>query len=207
MKRHLLWAVLLVVTLCACSKQEKVVLLGSDLNDWTCVLKDVAPDAPQSTFVLRDGILQVSGQPFGYLRTNQKYGNYTLHVEWRWAGGERVDGGIYCHIQDGDRVWPKAVQCQLTEQELGLFISGIRLDQMDENPKGPYRKPALWTQSAEKAVGEWNDTDIECRGNHIVVRINGQVANEADCDAAEGYIGIQSEGGAMEVRNVYIVKN
>ena len=56
----------------------------------------------------------------------------------------------------------------------------------------------------EKPVGEWNDMDFLCKGGEIKVWLNGVLVNTAKCDATEGYIGIQSEGGPMDFRNIYL---
>ena len=34
--------------------------------------------------------------------------------------------------------------------------------------------------------------------------LNGVLVNKAVCEAKEGYIGFQSEGGPMEIRNLYV---
>ncbi len=46
--------------------------------------------------------------------------------------------------------------------------------------------------------------DFVCRNGYIKAFLNGVLVNEAICDVQEGYIGIQSEGGAMDVRNIEI---
>ena len=38
----------------------------------------------------------------------------------------------------------------------------------------------------------------------IKVWLNGILVNDAVCDATEGYIAIQSEGGAMDFRNIVL---
>lgn len=56
----------------------------------------------------------------------------------------------------------------------------------------------------EKPVGEWNTVEVVCEGNSITVYINGQLQNQATSETSEGYIALQSEGGPIEFRNVYI---
>ena len=58
--------------------------------------------------------------------------------------------------------------------------------------------------SAEKPAGEWNAAEIICKGNFIEVYINGVLMNQAHFDRSEGPIALQSEGGPLEVRNIYI---
>ena len=56
----------------------------------------------------------------------------------------------------------------------------------------------------EKAIGEWNEADIVCQGGKITVYINGQLQNECTTNTTEGYIALQSEGGPIEFRNLYL---
>ena len=58
----------------------------------------------------------------------------------------------------------------------------------------------------EKAIGEWNTAEVVCEGNSITVYINGQLQNQATSETSEGYIALQSEGGPIEFRNVYLTE-
>jgi hypothetical protein len=51
---------------------------GKDLSNWTFFLRD-----PATVFTVQNGVIHISGNPFGYLRTKEVYANYKLHVEWR----------------------------------------------------------------------------------------------------------------------------
>ena len=173
---------------------------GKDLEGWLPVLKE-GEEAQEPTFTVSDGILHISGQPFGYIRTEGKYSQYTLHLEWRWAGPEGVDGGIFHFLQDGDKVWPTGIQMQMTPKDMGDLFGGIPI----EGIKGPfYWKKRFDPQSHEKPVGDWNTLEFVCRDGNIKAFLNGFFINEASCAVQEGYIGIQSEGGAMDVRNIFI---
>ena len=54
---------------------------GKDLSNWNFVVDKNSVPAEQ-VFSVKDGLIQVAGQPFGYMYTKEKYGNYKLHVEW-----------------------------------------------------------------------------------------------------------------------------
>jgi hypothetical protein len=45
---------------------------------------------------------------------------------------------------------------------------------------------------------------ITCQGGHITCTVNGVLVNEAIATATEGYIGFQSEGGALEFRDIWV---
>jgi hypothetical protein len=58
-------------------------------------------------------------------------------------------------------------------------------------------------ESSEKPRGEWNSVDIVTKGNTIQVSINGVLQNTGkDVYTDAGQICLQSEGGAVDFRNV-----
>ena len=59
-------------------------------------------------------------------------------------------------------------------------------------------------ESAENPAGEWNTAEIICQGNVIQAYVYGVLMNEAHFDRAEGPVALQSEGGPLEIRNIYI---
>ena len=193
-----------VLLLLSCSGKKVSLFNGDNLDGWKVVLKeDTDAITGASTFSAGDGVIHVTGSPFGYIRTEKKYSDYLLHVEWRWAGDKAVDGGIFNYLQDGDIVWPTGVQLQMTTKDMGMLMGGIPIDGVE----GPfYRKERTVTDNPEKPVGEWNEMEFLCKGGNITVSLNGITINEARCKATEGYIGLQSEGGAMEFRNIYVTK-
>ena len=112
-----------------------------------------------------------------------------------------MDGGIFHFLQGEDKVWPTGVQLQMTPKDMGTLMGGIPIEGLE----GPfYRKFRQVEESPEKPVGEWNTMDFECLDGYIKAYLNDVLVNEAQCEAREGYIGIQSEGGALEFRNIWI---
>lgn len=189
-------AIVFSFTLFACNKKE-VLFNGQDLTGWVCVVQE-PQDEP--TFSVKDGALYASGKPFGYIRTEKKYSDCTLHVSWRWVS-RRVDSGIFVFLQDEDKVWPTGIQLQLRESDFGFLFSGLKLEAVE----GPfYRKEPICEEDPELPDGQWNETVIVCKGGHVTATVNGVLVNEAQCESSEGYIGFQSEGGAIEFRDIYI---
>ena len=66
-------------------KAEKL-FNGKDLSNWNFVVDKNSVPADQ-VFSVRDGVIHIKGNPFGYMYTKEKYSNYKLHVEWRWPDG------------------------------------------------------------------------------------------------------------------------
>lgn len=203
MKRIVFLLALAALVFSSCGTRKEVLFNGENLDGWFSMTRDPEPDQvlTEPTFSVRDGALHISGQPYGYIRTEKKYGDYTLHVEWRWTG-TRADSGLFNRLQDGDKVWPSGIQMQMRERDFGFFFSGIPLEGVEGETS--WRKPPVAGLDPELPDGQWNETIIVCRGGHISATVNGVLVNEAVAEATEGYIGFQSEGGAIEFRNIYL---
>jgi hypothetical protein len=191
-----------LMTACAGNDGRTELFNGKDLTGWELVLAPDSAVPATEVYTVKDGNIRIAGQPFGYMRTERKYGDYTFHAEWRWVG-EGTNSGIFHRVQDGDKLWPNAIECQLCSGKAGDFVmlGGSKIQEMEcveqfpvKNRVGDYENPA----------GEWNTAKVACKGNKITVYINGQLQNECTCDSTEGYIALQSEGGPLEFRNVYI---
>ncbi len=176
---------------------------GHDFRGWTFCMKDNAD--PLKTWSVTNGVIYCTGTPAGYLRTTQAYSNYALTVEWRFVKiAPRADNtGVLVHMQLPDKVWPMCVQVQGKHTRQGdLFLmAGAESREhkgMDANTPVPMRG-----ETAEKAVGEWNTGLTICSGNNVKTFVNGKLMNEAtECTISSGFIGIQSEGGELEIRKI-----
>ena len=204
MKMRFACFVMLAAGLVACGQQTtpSVELFnGHDLTGWVAVTADSTAVSP---FSVAEGCIRVAGQPFGYLRTAEAYGDYRLHVEWRWIG-QPSNSGLFQRIQEGDGIWPTLIECQLEAGNAGdlLSLNGAPIDGAE-----PMSPSVLILknrgESSERPAGEWNEADIVCTGGKITVYINGELQNEATSEYKNGYIALQSEGGPIEFRNIYL---
>ncbi|MCE2617271.1 3-keto-disaccharide hydrolase [Phocaeicola oris] len=206
MKAKILFLSVMVISLCsACSNKGTALFNGKDLSNWVGFVDPESHSSVDNVFSVQDGVINVTGKPNGYIRTQERYKNFTLSVEWRWSEGARYDSGIYVALGDEDRIWPKGIQMQMKDGQLGVLISAVKL--LGVASEGPVCfKSALTDETTEKPIGEWNTTAITCKDNHYTATVNGILVNEADCEDTEGYIALQSEGGPIQFRNVYIKK-
>ena len=174
---------------------------GASLSGWVPVCDE--PDV----FSVKDAHIYVKGNPFGYLRTERKYKDYSLHVEWRWIG-EGTNSGIFQRVQDEDKVWPDAVECQLKAGKAGdlVLLGGARISEIPYDPsvKFPVKVRNHPDTAIELEDGVWNRAEIICHGREMLVYINGNFENSATLAHDEGYIALQSEGGELEFKNIYI---
>ena len=207
MKINIFLSVAVVAVLfssCNGGSQNTELFNGTDLTGWECFVDPSSGVAASEVYSVVDGNIRIAGQPFGYLRTSEKYGDMKLHAEWRWVG-EGTNSGLFVRVQDGDKLWPNAIECQLCSGKAGDFVmlGGSKIQEMECVEKFPVKDRV---GDFENPVGEWNVAEVVCQGNKITVYINGKLQNECTCDSTEGYIALQSEGGPLEFRNIYITK-
>jgi hypothetical protein len=177
---------------------------GENLNNWVFQLRDQTVD-PSTVFTVQNNVINISGNPFGYMRTKDSYSDYTLHLEWRWPA-EATNSGIFIHAQLPDTIWLRCIECQLQSGNAGDFVcmSGADMTERSDKSTRVVRKMAA---SSEKPAGEWNTMEVVCEGNTIEVTINGVLQNKGTgVSESEGHICLQSEGKNIEFRNVYLTK-
>ena len=177
---------------------------GKDLNNWTFHLKDPSVD-PAKVFYIQDGVIHITGDPFGYMRTKESYSDYLLTLEWRWPE-EATNSGVFVHAQLPDTIWPKCVECQLKAGSAGDFVCMNGTD-MNERRDKAVRSVKKLADSSEKPAGEWNKMEITCTENTITVYVNSVLQNKATgLNVNSGNICLQSEGKDLEFRNVILTK-
>lgn len=196
------------VSLPARADDEIVLFNGKDLDGWSW--RGSEPQA-ENPFSVVDGVLHCSGKPAGYLRTDRLYTNFTLKLEWRWPVGSRPgNNGVLVRAQEGEHffgnTWPRSIEAQLMHERAGdIFTIGEFPLQTGRN-QGRYT-PKLHP-SNEKPLGEWNAYEVTIQGDRLRLVVNGELQNEGTA-AAElpGFIGLQSEGAAIDFRNIRLAPN
>jgi hypothetical protein len=210
MKRNILslalWIALSAVVSLPVKSQTINLFNGSNLDGWGFVLQDDSKK-PEDVFNVKDGMIHIAGNPFGYMYTLNKYADFHLHVEWRWLK-EAVNSGIFLYVQDDRKVWPNAIECQLKAGDAGDFVllngSGLaefKTKKGEARPAFPVVKKKA--DSSEMPAGEWNNADITCEKGTITVYINGVLQNKGTKSLHKsGHVALQSEGGNLLFRNV-----
>lgn len=190
--------------LVSCGSRETKLFNGKDLDGWSFILAPDSTTPASEVFGVKDGVITISGQPFGFMYTDAVYGDYELHVEWRWPG-EPTNSGIFINTRPEQVLWPYCAEVNLQAGRAGDMISsgGSAFEELKE--AGGRFKPSPVPDKVENPAGEWNYVDITNDGGYIRAFINGVLKNEAHMvDCTEGHIAIQSEGGPLEIRNIYI---
>lgn len=200
------------LTFFAFSKDNKVQLFnGTNLDNWNIFVS--TPDVqPGELFWVEDGLINTIGKPHGYIRTKESYKNYKLHVEWRYTQ-EPTNSGVLLHVSGDDMIWPLAIECQLMHEKAGDIVlmgkgSGITVRDtahLITSEQDRYKVLPKFEEVSENPAGEWNSYDITSHDGKLEVILNGVLQNAGtDMTLTEGNILLQSEGSAMQFRNIYL---
>jgi hypothetical protein len=186
-----------------------VLFNGKNLDGWDYHLDDKSVPVDK-VWSVKDGILRCTGKPAGYIFTKQHdFQNYVLDVEWRWPG-KGGNNGVLVHVSKPEvlGVWPKSLEVQLASGEAGDFwIIGTKITVENEQARRTDRRYKNLTDGSEKKLGEWNAIRIICRGDEVIVYVNGDLVNHAtNCSEHAGAIALQSEGTPIEFRKVELRK-
>lgn len=227
------FASLLLISACDAKNEPAQVPLfnGKDLTGWVPHGKGVSTAEAAKTWGVANGVITDTGKPNGYLRTEKRYSNYRLTVEWRWSAADSLDSkgnpkprnsGVLLHMQGEDAVWPKSIEAQLQENNAGDFwvIGGVNTNEhtasrakaaaaaSDEAAKkkaATSRRLAKKNPSSEKKPGEWNRYEIVCKADTITLTINGvEQSHVTGVTVQEGHICLQAEGSSVEFRNIVL---
>jgi len=200
-------ALALTLVMPGCGAKKAELFNGVDFDGWTLFIPGDSVDVNQ-VWSVKEGVICCTGMPNGYMRTNESFSNYELHLEWRWAG-EPTNSGVLLHCQGEDRVWPNCIECQLKAGDAGDFVligpGAISVDGERTLNDDGFAVIGKKEQSSEKPAGQWNHYDIVCRAGSISCSVNGVLQNSGtDASNTSGPIALQSEGSAIEFRNIMI---
>jgi len=190
---------------------------SKNLADWDFVLLDGVKKEEVFSFT-DEGILTCTGKPFGWLCTKEKYRDFKLTVQWRWPDGvEPTNSGVFLRMNGETKGFlPRGVEAQLHHGNagdlwafFGMGLAGHDKARFTHNtPGGEVTGETRGIKKlvdAERPAGRWNSMEIVCQGGTIVVSVNGTLVNwTKDVEDIAGPVGLQSEGGPIEFRNMFL---
>ena len=207
---------------CNTEKEAKTIDLfnGKDLTGWHADVPamDANPDT-LNPFIVRDGMLVSLGTPGGHLITDSSYQNYSLEIDYRFAG-KPGNCGVLVHASTPRALYsmfPQSLEVQMEHMNAGDFwciVEDIKVPDMVER-RGPEEKWGITegkarriknlTDNSENPPGEWNNMVIECVGDEVKVWVNGDKVNHGfECTAHKGQIALQAEGSEVEFRKIQL---
>jgi hypothetical protein len=201
-----------ILVIFSCSSEKRIELFnGQDLDNWNIIV-DSEDGEPSDLFYVEDGFLNTKGTPFGYIRTKESFSNYILHLEWRWTA-EPANSGVLINVQGGEIIFPHCVECQLMNGRAGdivLMGKGAEIIVRDStyrvtSEERRYLSIPKFEESSEMPAGEWNTYEITSQDGNLEVIVNGVLQNEGTgMTLTRGNIALQSEGGPIQFRNIYL---
>ena len=172
---------------------------GKDLTGWK-----VSSDALKDTFSAVDGAIACKGDPSGYLRTEAQYTNYVLRLQMRHH--VKCNAGVLVRVHGQDKVWPDSIECQGQKDDMGDIWNIGQFPMKVDPDRTEDRRTVKLHPTNENPVGQWNNYEICLNKGDLVIKVNGLVQNTAaDCKEIPGYIALQSEGGALDYRNIVLI--
>jgi hypothetical protein len=179
---------------------------GKDFTGWTFYMR--SNSAPEKTWSITNGVIHCTGRPAGFLRTEKAYADYKLTVEWRFVkvAPHADNTGVLVHMQPQEKIWPPCVECQGQYQKQGDFWlhSGTTTAGFPGDGKKSTHVPMAGPPN-ESPVGEWGTYQVIASGDTVEIIVNGKSMNKiTGCNLSSGGIGIQSEGGDIEVRKIFL---
>jgi len=176
---------LVSITASAAEGFKRQLFNGKDLSGWHVTRCEAGVE--DGALVLQNGN--------GFVRSDHRYKDFVLELDWKSRQAEKWDSGIYFRSElpgPTGRAWPTLYQVNLAQ--------GMEGNVKDLNASSTgLIKP-----------GEWNHFKLTVVGATAALEINGQHAWKVDgVKAADGYIGLQAEtpiGGQFEFRNITITE-
>jgi hypothetical protein len=188
---------------------------GRDLAGWYTFLQKHGKNSdPDRVVTIEDGAIHLykhapegSKVVMGYIATEKEYGDYHLRFQYRWGAkkfqprlAQKRDAGFYYHILGPDAVWPRALQFQVQQTDVGDLIAlyGFQFDTTTDpmtfrneiptfQPADQGGKPRVMGGEGiayqgrlpgEIEVDGWNTAEVIARGDSTTHILNGRVVNE-----------------------------
>ncbi len=176
-----------------------------------------------TTWEVQKDLLICHGHPIGVVRSEKKYENFILHVEWK-------------HIEPGGNsgtfVWSDANADETNRLPNGVEVQMLELDWVNLNKRNGETPPIAYVHGELFGVGgvttvpdnprgersksienrclgkgEWNTYDVVCVDGTIKLSVNGKFVNGISKSSKKsGYICLESEGAEIHFRNLRIVE-
>lgn len=174
------------------------------------------------TWKVNGNELICSGHPIGVIRTEKKYENFLLHVEWKhMEPGGNSGTFVWSDAEPGDNRLPNGVEVQMLELDWvnlntrdgkkppvayvhGEIFGVGGVETVPDNPRGKRSKSV---ENRCKGRGEWNTYEVVCVDGTIKLSVNGKFVNGiSKSTKREGYICLESEGAEIHFRNIRIIE-
>jgi hypothetical protein len=179
---------------------------GRDLSGWTVdgtKLTDES-DPQRPVWSVEDETIHCAGGGFGFLRYEQRLSDFALRLEYRLEKDGNSGIGIRSPVFTG----PAETRPSFAGYEIQLLDDAGQ--EPNEHSTGSLYRYVAAAKNAARPAGEWNQLEIECRGPHIRIVLNGQTLHDLDQSRDEatakkpldGFISLQNHGSPADFRRI-----
>lgn len=162
---------------------------GKSLSGWEAR----ATFAPPGTgdWKVANGAIVCGGATPGWLSTNASFKDFQLQLEFR--GPASVNSGVFLRSQKAGEPHVTGYELQIWDMQPAGYLTGSLVGSVKAQP-------------TKIKAGQWNRFDIAAKGDHFLVKLNGQTVLDArDAKHSEGVIGFQCQAKQnIEFRNIRI---
>jgi hypothetical protein len=194
---------------------------GRDFSNWK------VPEGDNGHWKILDGVIDydAASESSGdkNLWTEQEYGDFELHVDWRIKDTPYVNPNVFYILPDGTHgrdVKGRELRAALPDSDSGVFLRGAGKYQlniwcwpigsgeiygvrMDRSMPAEVRAAVTPRTQADKPVGEWNRFEITARGDTVKVILNGKTilpGAQIPNLPARGRLALQHHGSKQDGR-------
>ncbi len=213
------------------SAQEPLFRFGEEMGLEKIVSGEIAEGVPVNwiqvnteaeTWKVKGNELICSGHPIGVIRSERKYENFVLHIEWKhMEPGGNSGTFVWSDAEPGENRLPNGVEVQMLELDWvnlntrdgkkppvayvhGEIFGVGGVETVPDNPRGRRSKSV---ENRCKGRGEWNTYEVVCVDGTIKLSVNGKFVNGiTKSTKKEGYICLESEGAEIHFRNIRIIE-
>lgn len=174
------------------------------------------------TWKVKGNELSCSGHPIGVIRSEKRYENFLLHIEWKHLEpGGNSGTFVWSDAEPGDNRLPNGVEVQMLELDWvnlntrdgktppvayvhGEIFGVGGVETVPDNPRGRRSKSV---ENRCKGRGEWNTYEVVCVDGTIKLSVNGKFVNGISKSTKKvGFICLESEGAEIHFRNIRIIQ-
>lgn len=173
----------------------EVIFNGRDLSGWTTLT------STWGAWTVEDGTIHCRGISGPWLMTRKRYDSFVLRLEFKIEEGG--NSGVFLRASlDG--------RCSRFGME--MQIRGISFDPTDRDATGAIYDVRAPIVDAARPAGRWNEAEITCRGDQVIIRLNGRVVQDFNMNdepklkdrLRRGVIGLQDHNDKVWFRNLRI---
>ena len=186
-------------------------------------------NSAEETWSWKEGTLYCTGQPVSVLRTAKTYKNFELVVEWmheKKAGNSGVfvwvtPESIERLTQAGKPGLPDGIEVQILDhgyterlksqgKATDWFgtngdVFAVRVQMKPFPPLSPNGSRSFPRRHLANGHGEWNHYYIRAINGEVRLWVNGEeVSGGTNCNPAEGFLCLESEGSPIQFRKIRI---